>query len=267
VAFPGVSFDNGGIIAPAAYQAGVIYVITNTDTAHATVFALNAADGFKLWRHPLSQLNWGGQPPQTPSQSAHDPSTAPPISLAAAHSVVPRLLLSKNTMGARGRYRNNAVPRTLTRTVDRSWLRRRHSQYDARPAAAVSVRTRFPRASSSLVRTSNETFSCQVFDAVQAQPALTATTGQTINALSSKAAKNLLGESLGTRELAETLVKSPDGLVSSAASNGHDQAIRKPEFGVPTVLFQRFGNHLRVLYTQVHIVQEGLDHSLNASVI
>jgi polyvinyl alcohol dehydrogenase (cytochrome) len=53
------AYSSGGIIAPAAYAEGTIYVITTTSMGGASVYALRAADGFKLWKYSLSYYNWG----------------------------------------------------------------------------------------------------------------------------------------------------------------------------------------------------------------
>jgi polyvinyl alcohol dehydrogenase (cytochrome) len=50
---------DGGIIAPAAYQNDVIYVISN-DGNVSVAFALRALDGEKLWRHELPAHTSGG---------------------------------------------------------------------------------------------------------------------------------------------------------------------------------------------------------------
>jgi polyvinyl alcohol dehydrogenase (cytochrome) len=50
----------GGVMAPAAYANGVIYVISNNDTASSTLFALNAADGEELWNARLTDPTFGG---------------------------------------------------------------------------------------------------------------------------------------------------------------------------------------------------------------
>lgn len=50
----------GGVMAPAAYQNGVIYVVSNNDTRSSTVFALQAADGKQKWKFNLTQPTFGG---------------------------------------------------------------------------------------------------------------------------------------------------------------------------------------------------------------
>jgi outer membrane protein assembly factor BamB len=50
----------GGVMAPAAVHDGVIYVISNNDTASSTVFALNARDGAPLWEVDLTDPTFGG---------------------------------------------------------------------------------------------------------------------------------------------------------------------------------------------------------------
>ncbi len=50
----------GGVMAPAAYADGVIYVVSNNDTRNSTVFALNAKDGTQLWRQNLTEPTFGG---------------------------------------------------------------------------------------------------------------------------------------------------------------------------------------------------------------
>jgi hypothetical protein len=50
----------GGVMAPAAYHDGVIYVISNNNTANATVFALDAANkGAVLWEEDLTDPAFG----------------------------------------------------------------------------------------------------------------------------------------------------------------------------------------------------------------
>lgn len=50
----------GGVMAPAAYQDGVIYVVSNNDTRSSTAFALAAADGTTLWEVDLTDPTFGG---------------------------------------------------------------------------------------------------------------------------------------------------------------------------------------------------------------
>jgi len=50
----------GGVMAPAAYQNGVIYVVSNNDTRNSTVFALDAASGMQKWKVNLTQPTFGG---------------------------------------------------------------------------------------------------------------------------------------------------------------------------------------------------------------
>jgi polyvinyl alcohol dehydrogenase (cytochrome) len=49
----------GGVMAPAAYHDGVIYVISNNNTSNATVFALKAMDGAILWEEDLTDPAFG----------------------------------------------------------------------------------------------------------------------------------------------------------------------------------------------------------------
>ena len=50
----------GGVMAPAAYHDGVVYVVSNNDTINSTVFALDAnAQGAILWQKNLSQPTFG----------------------------------------------------------------------------------------------------------------------------------------------------------------------------------------------------------------
>ena len=44
----------GGVMAPAAYHDGVIYVVSNNDTRSSTAFALEAATGDTLWEFDSS---------------------------------------------------------------------------------------------------------------------------------------------------------------------------------------------------------------------
>jgi hypothetical protein len=50
----------GGVMAPAAYHDGVIYVISNNDTRSSTAFALDAASGDILWERDLIDPTFGG---------------------------------------------------------------------------------------------------------------------------------------------------------------------------------------------------------------
>jgi polyvinyl alcohol dehydrogenase (cytochrome) len=50
----------GGVMAPAAYSNGVIYVISNNDTISSTVFALDAKTNAEKWRVNLTQPTYGG---------------------------------------------------------------------------------------------------------------------------------------------------------------------------------------------------------------
>ncbi|HMI93803.1 MAG TPA: PQQ-binding-like beta-propeller repeat protein, partial [Polyangiales bacterium] len=49
----------GGVMAPAAYHDGVIYVISNNNTSNATVFALKAMNGDILWEEDLTDPSFG----------------------------------------------------------------------------------------------------------------------------------------------------------------------------------------------------------------
>ncbi|MET0385176.1 MAG: PQQ-binding-like beta-propeller repeat protein [Polyangiales bacterium] len=50
----------GGVMAPAAYQNGVIYVISNNDTRNSTAFALDAKTGTPKWETDLTDPTFGG---------------------------------------------------------------------------------------------------------------------------------------------------------------------------------------------------------------
>ena len=50
----------GGVMAPAAYRDGVIYVVSNNGTASSTAFALAATDGQILWETNLTDPTFGG---------------------------------------------------------------------------------------------------------------------------------------------------------------------------------------------------------------
>jgi len=50
----------GGVMAPAAYRDGVIYVVSNNGTASSTAFALSATDGEILWEEDLTDPTFGG---------------------------------------------------------------------------------------------------------------------------------------------------------------------------------------------------------------
>ena len=50
----------GGVMAPAAYQNGVIYVVSNNGTSSSTAFALSAVDGATLWDFDLIDPTFGG---------------------------------------------------------------------------------------------------------------------------------------------------------------------------------------------------------------
>ena len=50
----------GGVMAPAAYQNDVIYVVSNNDTRNSTVFALAAKDNAVLWKVDLTDPTFGG---------------------------------------------------------------------------------------------------------------------------------------------------------------------------------------------------------------
>ncbi|MEY4580296.1 MAG: hypothetical protein RL701_4999 [Pseudomonadota bacterium] len=50
----------GGVMAPAAYHNGVIYVVSNNDTRNSTLFALAAKDGATLWEATLTDPTFGG---------------------------------------------------------------------------------------------------------------------------------------------------------------------------------------------------------------
>jgi polyvinyl alcohol dehydrogenase (cytochrome) len=49
----------GGVIAPAAFANGLIYVISNNDTRNSTLFALKATDGVPLWDEDLTDPTFG----------------------------------------------------------------------------------------------------------------------------------------------------------------------------------------------------------------
>jgi polyvinyl alcohol dehydrogenase (cytochrome) len=50
----------GGVMAPAAYHDGVIYVVSNNDTASSTAFALKASDGATIWEARVTDPTFGG---------------------------------------------------------------------------------------------------------------------------------------------------------------------------------------------------------------
>lgn len=50
----------GGVMAPAAVQNGVIYVVSNNGTSSSTAFALSVADGTSLWEVDLTDPTFGG---------------------------------------------------------------------------------------------------------------------------------------------------------------------------------------------------------------
>ncbi len=50
----------GGVMAPAAYHDGVIYVVSNNGTSSSTTFALSAANGSELWTYDLIDPTFGG---------------------------------------------------------------------------------------------------------------------------------------------------------------------------------------------------------------
>jgi polyvinyl alcohol dehydrogenase (cytochrome) len=50
----------GGVIAPAAFQNDVVYVVANEAYERGTVFALRAQDGELLWKRVLDWAVWGG---------------------------------------------------------------------------------------------------------------------------------------------------------------------------------------------------------------
>jgi hypothetical protein len=50
----------GGVMAPAAYHDGVIYVVSNNGTRNSTAFALRATDGGTIWDTDLTDPTFGG---------------------------------------------------------------------------------------------------------------------------------------------------------------------------------------------------------------
>jgi outer membrane protein assembly factor BamB len=50
----------GGVMAPAAYHNGVVYVVSNNDTRSSTAFALEAKTGRTLWDTDLTDPTFGG---------------------------------------------------------------------------------------------------------------------------------------------------------------------------------------------------------------
>lgn len=50
----------GGVMAPAAYHDGVIYVVSNNDTISSTAFALKASDGTTIWEASVTDPTFGG---------------------------------------------------------------------------------------------------------------------------------------------------------------------------------------------------------------
>jgi polyvinyl alcohol dehydrogenase (cytochrome) len=50
----------GGVMAPAAYQDGVVYVISNNGTRSSTAFALDAVTGVPKWDAPITDPTYGG---------------------------------------------------------------------------------------------------------------------------------------------------------------------------------------------------------------
>lgn len=50
----------GGVMAPAAYHDGVVYVVSNNDTRNSTAFALSSTDGTTLWEVDLTDPTFGG---------------------------------------------------------------------------------------------------------------------------------------------------------------------------------------------------------------